>query len=416
MSRNNNSDERKQQLATTIQPPRLPMPQQLAERHGLTPSVWKVLLDSVWPGATSVDGVALALDYCKARNLDPFKRPVHIVPIYNSALGRTVESVWPGISEIRTTAMRTGNYAGTDEIVFGPPMTQSFHDRQTRGRGDRATVVEDQCGEITFPSWGQMTVYRMVQGQRVPFVGPKVFWLETYGQSKGLDVPNSMWRRRTYGQLEKCVEAAALRKAFPEELGDVYAAEEVEGQAFRHNGGPAIDGGEIEANNQGGETEQGESPAERRKREEQEQIEAYIENLARMVNDTVKISGLDAGQKSESRNWGTFSDEQMRRCEKLFNDRRKVLQAEAQQQDDHGDQDGDQQQDEGQEDPKARAYVDRLPERLSSIEKQADLDEFLAFERETFEILSPALRAIAESHVEDCKAAMIADQDREDED
>jgi len=44
-----------------------------------------------------------------------------------------------------------------------------------------------------------------------------------------------MWAKRPRGQLEKCAEAAALRRAFPEEIGNEYAAEEVEGQAF--NGG-----------------------------------------------------------------------------------------------------------------------------------------------------------------------------------
>ena len=41
-----------------------------------------------------------------------------------------------------------------------------------------------------------------------------------------------MWGKRPRGQLDKCVEAAALRKAFPEELGNVYAAEEMEGRTI----------------------------------------------------------------------------------------------------------------------------------------------------------------------------------------
>jgi hypothetical protein len=43
-----------------------------------------------------------------------------------------------------------------------------------------------------------------------------------------------MWRRRTRGQLDKCAEAAALRAAFPEELGNDYSAEEMEGQVIDH--------------------------------------------------------------------------------------------------------------------------------------------------------------------------------------
>ena len=36
------------------------------------------------------------------------------------------------------------------------------------------------------------------------------------------------------GQLDKAAEAAALRAAFPEELGNDYAAEEMEGQVIDH--------------------------------------------------------------------------------------------------------------------------------------------------------------------------------------
>ncbi|MGJ2639770.1 recombinase RecT, partial [Salmonella enterica subsp. enterica serovar Paratyphi A] len=48
-------------------------------------------------------------------------------------------------------------------------------------------------------------------------------------------VPNSMWAKRPYGQIDKCVEAAALRKAFPEELANTYAAEEMEGRTIDHD-------------------------------------------------------------------------------------------------------------------------------------------------------------------------------------
>jgi hypothetical protein len=41
-----------------------------------------------------------------------------------------------------------------------------------------------------------------------------------------------MWCRRPFGQIEKCAEAAALRRAFPEEIGNEYTAEEMEGHAL----------------------------------------------------------------------------------------------------------------------------------------------------------------------------------------
>jgi hypothetical protein len=39
-----------------------------------------------------------------------------------------------------------------------------------------------------------------------------------------------MWSNRPVGQLEKCAEAGALRRAFPEEIGNALTAEEMEGQ------------------------------------------------------------------------------------------------------------------------------------------------------------------------------------------
>lgn len=224
------------------QPPRLPMPKgDMARELGMNAPLWKLLTDTVYPSAKSVDGILQAVGYCQQRNLDVMKRPVHVVPMWNSALNREVETVWPGIGEQRTTAARTGQWAGTDDVVFGPTKNEAFADKQTRG-GNTKYVVEDSCDAFEFPLWAQFTVYKMVGGQRVAFVGPKVLFKETYSGSKGLAVPNSMWRKRPFGQLEKCAEAAALRRAFPEELGEQYVAEEMEGKTFMgHNGGPKLD-------------------------------------------------------------------------------------------------------------------------------------------------------------------------------
>jgi hypothetical protein len=41
-----------------------------------------------------------------------------------------------------------------------------------------------------------------------------------------------MWQSRPEGQLEKCAEAAALRKAFPEEIGNDLTAEEMAGRSL----------------------------------------------------------------------------------------------------------------------------------------------------------------------------------------
>ena len=210
-----------------FQKPRLPYHDAVQDRYGVDKGGWKVLVEAIFPSAKTVDSVIMALSYCKQRNLDIFKRPVHIVPMWSSQLGRMVETVWPSISELRTTAFRTGNYAGKSATVFGPVKKQKFEGtiEGYQGKPDRHLNAE-----VEFPEWAQVTLTRVLNGQKCEFVSPKVYWLESYGRQGKTDVPNEMWQKRPNGQLEKCVEAAGLRVAFPEEIGNEYAAEEMEGQ------------------------------------------------------------------------------------------------------------------------------------------------------------------------------------------
>lgn len=206
-------------------PPRLPFHPAIEERFGVDKGQWKVLVEAIFPAAKSADAIVMALAYCKSRNLDPFKRPVHIVPVWDSQRGGYTESVWPGISELRTTASRTKGYAGCDEAQFGPNITMEF-----KGRVKRSGNWEDAKIDLEFPEWCRITVYRLVDGQKCKFVGPKVKWLETYATQGNSELPNKMWEERSEGQLEKCAEAAALRRAFPEELGNELTAEEMIGR------------------------------------------------------------------------------------------------------------------------------------------------------------------------------------------
>jgi phage recombination protein Bet len=223
-----NNEQLEQQLAVADRKilqacqPRIPYHPVIKERFGIDQTAWKSLVEAIFPGAQSMESVVLALSYCKARGLDPFKRCVHIVPIYNAQLKGMVDTIWPGIGELRTTAFRTGQYAGRSRTEFGPDITKRFEYRSDDGKGDPIVT------EVTFPEWAQVTVYRMVNGQRVDFAGPQVYWLETYAvTSKWNDTPNSMWQTRPRGQIDKCAEAAALRAAFPEEIGSEYTNDEV---------------------------------------------------------------------------------------------------------------------------------------------------------------------------------------------
>lgn len=230
------------QNVAVIEATRLAYPE-AAARMGIEPSTWQTLVNATFPTARTPEGVLLALSYCKARGLDVFKRPVHIVPIrtkLKSPDGKDywgeLETVWPGINELRTTAHRTGVYAGSDPAEWGPDVVSEWElpsgdddggdHPNAPPREKKAPAAPPKMLRVKHPEWCQITVYRIVQGMRVAFPGPRVYWLESYATVGKSDRPNDMWQDRARGQLEKCAEAAALRKAFPEELGGEHIVEE----------------------------------------------------------------------------------------------------------------------------------------------------------------------------------------------
>jgi phage recombination protein Bet len=217
-----------------------------AAAYGIDHQKWRVLTEAIYPGAKNPQSILLALAYCKARGYDPFKRPVHIVPAYNNRLGKTVETIWPGINSLQTDAARTGKWAGMDPPLFGDTVKSTFAGNVTEWvKGNQTSKWVEK--EVSFPEWCSVTVYRIVDGQKCAFSVP-VWWTETYARMGKSDIPNEMWERRAKGQIMKCALAASLRAAFPE-ISD-YAAEEMEGRdlddASRYviEGDGAVVGGE----------------------------------------------------------------------------------------------------------------------------------------------------------------------------
>lgn len=198
----------------------------------MTAEDWQVLTDQTFPSAKTAAAVHMALSYCRARRLDIFKRPVHIVPMWSNVLSRMVETIWPGINELRTTADRTGAYAGISKSEFGPTIKRKFQQKFTDERSGNDRVVEY---DVEYPEWCELKVLRIVHGAPREFWA-RVYWVEAYATADRFgDTPNQMWRKRPFGQLEKCTEAAALRRAFPQEIGNDLSAEEMSGKIIDHD-------------------------------------------------------------------------------------------------------------------------------------------------------------------------------------
>ena len=218
----------------------LPMPVEAMQIYDLSEQSWKVLTEVTFPSAKTPEAIMMALDYCRTRKLDIFKKPVHVVPMWSTALGRSVETVWPSIMEIQTTATRTGVWAGMDRPIWGPDKTQTFTGRYK----DENEQWQDTSVTVTFPEWVAVTVYRLVNGRRCAFT-EEVYWLEAYSTAGGKSspIPTAMWIKRPRGQLAKCGKAASLRTAFPEECG--FAAEEMDGKSLDELQDTAIINGQV---------------------------------------------------------------------------------------------------------------------------------------------------------------------------
>lgn len=175
----------------------------------------QVMQSSLYPGA-AVESIKMVLSYCKAAGLDPMQKPVHIVPMWDGKLQGMRDVVMPGIGLYRTQAARTG-CIGVTEPEFGPDVTESIGGQQ-----------------ITFPAWCRVTVKRRLPTGEVAEFTAKEFWKENYAVKGGKEksiAPNAMWSKRPYGQIAKCAEAQALRKAFPE-IGSEPTADEMAGKAL----------------------------------------------------------------------------------------------------------------------------------------------------------------------------------------
>lgn len=173
-----------------------------------------VLQTSLYPGA-AMPSIKMVVAYCRASQLDPMQKPVHIVPMWDKNSKSMRDVIMPGVGLYRTQAARSGEYAGMSEPEYGPD-------------------VSEKVGgiEMTYPKWCKVIVRRLLPNGIIVDFPAVEYWRENYATvGKDSEAPNVMWKKRPYGQIAKCAEAQALRKAFPE-IGSQPTAEEMEGKEF----------------------------------------------------------------------------------------------------------------------------------------------------------------------------------------
>ncbi len=159
----------------------------------------ELIKQTVAKGATDLE-LELFLHACKHTGLDPLMKQIYAIKRWSQADGREVMSFQTGIDGLRLIADRTGQYAGSDEPLF-------------------------QLGADGFPDVASVTVYKLVGSLKCAFTH-SVRWKE-YVQLKKDGTPTAFWVRMPFGQLGKCAESGALRKAFPMELSGLYTHDEM---------------------------------------------------------------------------------------------------------------------------------------------------------------------------------------------
>jgi phage recombination protein Bet len=149
------------------------------------------------------------LHLCQRTGLDPFSRQIYLIGRFSKKDGREVYTPQTGIDGYRVIAQRvtaqTGGSYGYEDTVWCDPS----------GRWRDVWLSDDA------PAAAKVTVFR--NGQRFSAVATFREYVQTFPDGN----PKGLWAKMPAGQIAKCAEALALRKAFPHDLAGVYTAEEM---------------------------------------------------------------------------------------------------------------------------------------------------------------------------------------------
>ncbi len=162
----------------------------------------------------------LFIENCKALKLSPLRRQIYAFVFHKDDPAKRQLTIVTSINGYRSIAERTGNYRpGPTETV----LSNSAADALTNPIGishATATVYKFSHGawhEVTETAyWSEFAPIKEIWENRQPT-----------GRHH-LDPKKDNWRRMPRVMLEKCAEAKALRRAWPDDFAGVYTEDEMD--------------------------------------------------------------------------------------------------------------------------------------------------------------------------------------------
>lgn len=152
------------------------------------------------------------LSLVRRSGLDPLARQIYCIGRFSQ--GHIEWSIQTGIDGFRLVAERSKKYDGQDGAEW------------LTSKGEWVDAfVPSLHGE--HPLAARVRVYRKDWPR--PSVG--VAEWGSYVQTKKSGEVTAMWAKQGAGQLAKCAEALAIRKAFPQDLSGLYTADEIQDEA-----------------------------------------------------------------------------------------------------------------------------------------------------------------------------------------
>lgn len=173
----------------------------------LTPTMIRNFLVNGGGNVTDQE-VAMFLNLCRYQHLNPFLREAYLIKF-----GNQPATIVTGKEAITKRAMRNPTFAGQQAGVV-------VLDNET-GNLDYRTGSLTLKGETLVGGWAKV----FVKGYEVP-IEAVVSYDEYVGTTKDGTV-NSQWAKKPATMIRKVALVQALREAFPDDLGGMYASEEM---------------------------------------------------------------------------------------------------------------------------------------------------------------------------------------------